>query len=395
MQVAMSRRRIAVVSPFIDKRHGTERRVAECISRLAEEYEFHVYSNRVEDVNLDQITWHRVPALPGPHLFAYVWWFVANHLWRWRDRRFGGLVPDLVYSPGVNCLDADVLTVHVVFTQFRRAMHDELSLRNHPLGAWPRLIHRRLYYRLIAALERRIYPSPLSLIGAVSHRVARELHECFARENNVRVLYQGIDHEVFHPRVRWSRRPELRRRWNLSEDDFVLLLIGNGWKNKGLPCVLASLARLPDLPVKLLVVGKDDRRPYLSFLRHNGLAGRVLFLEPSADVAQFYSAADVYVGPSLYDSFAQPPLEAMACGLPVITSGENGGSEIIANGIDGFVLRSAEDDEELANLIRALHADPEMRCRIAASAAEKAMQFTWQRNARQMSELFADACPAK
>ena len=88
----MPRPRIAVVSPFIDKRHGTERRVAECVQRLAGEYEIHVYSNRVEDVDLDKITWHRIPALPGPHLFGYLWWFLANHLWRWRDSpvpRFG------------------------------------------------------------------------------------------------------------------------------------------------------------------------------------------------------------------------------------------------------------------------------------------------------------------
>ena len=99
----MPRRRIAVVSPFLDRRHGTERRVAEFISRLADQYEFHIYSTRVEDIDLERVIWHRVPQLPGPHLFAYLWWFLANHVWRWRDRR-RGIVPDLVYSPGINCL---------------------------------------------------------------------------------------------------------------------------------------------------------------------------------------------------------------------------------------------------------------------------------------------------
>lgn len=386
----MSRPSIAVVSPFVDKRHGTERRVAECVSRLAGEYEFHVYSNHVADVDLGRIVWHRIPALPGPHLFGYLWWFVANHLWRWRDRRFRGLVHDVVYSPGVNCLDADVLTVHVVFTELRRAMHEELRLRGHPVGAWPRLIHRRLYYSLIAALERRVYSRRSSALGAVSLRVAGELRRDFGREDNIRLVYQGIDHDVFNPREREERRPEARQKWNLCKDDFVLLLIGNGWKNKGLPCVLAAVARLCEHPVKLLVVGKDDRKPYASFIRKQGLAGRVLFLEPSADVVQFYSAADLYVGPSLYDSFAQPPLEAMSCGLPVITSAENGGSEIIAHGVDGFILENAEDDEELAGMIRALIADPAKRRCVSASAVEKAMQFRWRENVRQMSEMFAE-----
>src|SRR6266700_7107484 len=96
---------IAVVSPFLDKRHGTERCVVEQVERLGRDYEVHVYSNRVEDVDLDKVIWHRVPALPGPHLFAYCWWVVANHCCRWWHRRFHGLAPELVYSPGINCFD--------------------------------------------------------------------------------------------------------------------------------------------------------------------------------------------------------------------------------------------------------------------------------------------------
>src|SRR5207245_1497396 len=74
MDRAMPKCQLAVVSPFIDKRHGTERRVAECISRLADQYEIHVYSMRVEDMDLSKIVWHRIPLLPGPHLFNYLWW---------------------------------------------------------------------------------------------------------------------------------------------------------------------------------------------------------------------------------------------------------------------------------------------------------------------------------
>ena len=88
-------------------------------------YEVHVYSNRVEDIDLSRIVWHHVPALPGPHLFAYGWWFLANHLWRWWDRRFRGLRPALVYSPGINCFDADLISVHVVFGEFETQVGEE------------------------------------------------------------------------------------------------------------------------------------------------------------------------------------------------------------------------------------------------------------------------------
>ena len=74
---------IAVVSPFLDKRHGTEMCVAEQLERLACEYEIHLYSARVEDVDLTRIRWHRIPTLPGPHLAGYLWWFAANQVVRW------------------------------------------------------------------------------------------------------------------------------------------------------------------------------------------------------------------------------------------------------------------------------------------------------------------------
>jgi len=387
----VSRRRIAVVSPFIDKRHGTERRVVECLSRLADEYEFHIYSNRIDDVDFGRIVWHRIPALPGPHLLGYLWWFTANHIWRWRDRRFRGLVPDVVYSPGINCFDADAVTVHVVFTEFCKQMRGELQFRTSPVRFWPRLAHRRLYYRLIQFLESRIYRRPSLTIGSVSQKVVSELRSNFGREENIRVIYQGIDHNVFNPEARAARRIEMRRRFDLLEDDFVLLLIGNGWRNKGLVCVLGALSRLPDITWKLLVVGEDDKTPYASFIERQGMHDRVIFLQPAADVLQFYAVADVYLGPSLYDSFAQPPIEAMACGLPVITSRTNGGSEIMVDGVDGLVMRDAESDEELARFIRRLYDEPNLRQRMSEMAAEKARHFSWEDNSAEMRELFEEA----
>ena len=68
MPDAIRKSRLAVVSPFVDKRHGTERRVTEWISQLAATYEIHIYSQNVQDLDLTRVTWHRIPKLPGPHL---------------------------------------------------------------------------------------------------------------------------------------------------------------------------------------------------------------------------------------------------------------------------------------------------------------------------------------
>ena len=352
----MSRRRIAVVSPFIDKRHGTERRVAEFVSRLADEYEFHIYSNRVEDVDLARVVWHRIPALPGPHLLGYLWWLAANHISRSRDRA-KGIVPDVVYSPGINCLDADAISVHILFAGFYHSMEDQLRLSRNPLPAWPRIIHRRLYYALIGALESRIYNCPVRL-AAVSKKTAADLNRLYPRAAAVSVIYNGLDLECFSPRRRAALRAESRRAFSIRDEDFVLLLIGNDWRNKGLACMLEAMAQVADPRLRALIVGNDSPSAFRSLIARLALDARVHFCPPRRDVETYYSAADAYVGPSLDDAFAQPPSEAMACGLPVITSRQNGGSEIITHGCDGLILENAADSKALADMVRMLLNDP-------------------------------------
>jgi UDP-glucose:(heptosyl)LPS alpha-1,3-glucosyltransferase len=386
----MPRRRIAVVSPFIDKRHGTERRVAELISRLADQYEFHIYSTRVEDVDLRRVVWHRIPPLPGPHLFAYLWWFLANHVRRWQDRS-RGIVPELVYSPGINCLDADAVSVHLVFRAFREGMRNELRLTRNPVLSWPRVLHRRLYYRLIAALEPYVYGRADLCIAAVSRKIAGDLQRFFPGSNEIDVIYNGLDLECFSPQRRARLRPASRHSLSIRDDEFVLLLIGNDWRNKGLNCLLEAMAKAADPRLHALIVGGDDPGPFRPRIARLGLEGRVQICPPRPDVEAYYAAADAYVGPSLNDAFAQPPAEAMACGLPVITSRQNGGSEIITHGCDGLVLEDATDSEGLADMICKLLTDPALRNRLGAAAAETACRYTWDRNAIQMRDLFEKA----
>lgn len=391
----MHRPRIAVVSPFIDKRHGTERRVAECVQHLADDYEIHVYSNRVEDVDLDKITWHRIPALPGPHLFAYLWWFVANHLWRWRDRRFRGLAPEVVYTPGINCFDADVISVHVVFARLRESVASEVRLSHNPVKTWPQLIHRRIYYRLIEFLEGRIYPRADRPLAVVSRKVASALSHYYGRTDRVNVVYGGFDLSRFNPARRVSMRSAARVFFGLGENDFTLLLIGNGWKNKGLPSLIEAVGILQDPRLVVLVAGTDNPAPYEAAIERNHLKGRVRFVPARPDVEFFYAAADAYVGPSLEDAFAQPPAEAMASGLPVITSRSNGGAEIISHGVDGMILEDPEDVRTLADSIRRLLDDAEFRNTLAENAARTASKFTWENNAAAMKQLFEQARSSK
>jgi UDP-glucose:(heptosyl)LPS alpha-1,3-glucosyltransferase len=204
----------------------------------------------------------------------------------------------------------------------------------------------------------------------------------------VSVIYNGIDLDCFSPERRARLRLASRNALSIRNDEFVLLLIGNDWRNKGLNCLLSAMAQVADFRLRALIAGRDNPAPFHDLITKLRLEGRIRFCAPRADVEQYYAAADAYVGPSLNDAFAQPPAEAMACGLPVITSRKNGGSEIITHGCDGLILEDPTDSRGLADMIRNLLDDASLRNRLGAAAAETARRFTWERNAAQMRDLF-------
>lgn len=393
--------RLAVVSPFLDRQHGTERCIVEQIERFLQrpDCEIHIYSQSVRDLEVVPFSsrssdsaiprraiWHRVPALPAPHLFNFLWWYFANQALRWFHRIFRSLSYDLIFSPGINCSDANAIVAHAVFHRLYRDVQDELRLWHAPLSSWPVLLHRRLYYRLLMALEKRIYADKNITLAAVSNLTASELVAFFSR-TDVAIIPNAVDTSRFNPAERLRRRAAARSELQISESSFVVLLIGNDWKNKGLPCLLRAVAALPQLPLKILVAGRDNRDLFLSQIESLQLRQRVLFADPSPDVMRFYAAADAYCGPSLHESFSLPPLEAMACGLPVIASSRSGVSQAIAHGSDGLLLDNPEDVGTLAELLARLCQQPDLCRALGENAARTAQSYSWERNAAETWEF--------
>ena len=168
--------RIAVVSPFVDRQHGTERALAELLERLARDYdcEIYLYAQRAEDIALDDpqvsrglpsgtIFWRKVPSVPGPYLFQFFSWLVLNRFYRFWDRGVRGIRFDAVFSPGINCLDASVVLVHVVF-------HRLAELLKQSPGNRLRSLHRKVYYRFLCLLERTIYADARVALQVVLQR---------------------------------------------------------------------------------------------------------------------------------------------------------------------------------------------------------------------------------
>ena len=300
-QPAVPKPRIAVVTAFLDKAYGTERTVIEWLSHMPDAFEIHVYSQRVEDLDAQRFMWHRIPALPGPGLLSFIWWFAVNHLRRAWDRYVRGLRYDFVYSPGINCFDADVISVRIVFAEFLRQAGDELAWSRVPLGDWPRLLHRKLYYRLIVALERRIYSDPKTMLVLYAKKTARDLERFYGRRDRLPVLYLGLDDATFNPARRAMLREGARRELGLAVDQFAVLLVGNDLRKKRIAVLLEAMGKMGDLPVRLLLAGREDPAPFEAMAGAAGVAERVQFLPARKDVDFYYAAADAYAGPSLED----------------------------------------------------------------------------------------------
>jgi len=382
----------------VDRRHGTERSLAEIVERLTNRYghEIYLYSQRVDDLQVtpfetreqnssQRIFWRRVPGLPGPHLFAFLFWMFANRLCRAFDRCFRHLDFDAVFSPGINATDADVILVHIVFRRLR-----ELQQKR-PSGGL-RGLHRSLYYQLLCFLENYVYRRKELRLAAVSNHTALQLAQYFGRRDAV-VVPNGVDLSLFSPASRMTLRDAARQKLGYSPGDILLLLIGNDWRNKGLPALLEAISLLNHPSLRLCVVGSDVVAEFLPQVESFRLSDRVKFYPESPEVLSFYAAADIYAAPSLEDSFNLPVLEAMACGLPVLVSRLAGISEYIADGVDGILLQDPGDPSALAGSLSSLLQQPELRRSLGENAARKAQHFSWARQADAVHRLLSGLQP--
>lgn len=188
--------------------------------------------------------------------------------------------------------------------------------------------------RVALAIEARgVSPAKCRMVITNSEMVKRDV--CARHglpSEHVRVIHNGVDGTRFHPRHRLEAGARLRKECGFTVEHQVLLFLGSGYTRKGLDLILQAFpALLKHRPtVRLLVVGYDSSLArYQALAERMGVAPQVRFLGGRSDAPACYGAADLYVLPTRYDPFANSTLEALASGLPVITSDSNGGSEVL------------------------------------------------------------------
>jgi glycosyltransferase involved in cell wall biosynthesis len=286
---------------------------------------------------------------------------------RERASVFYSTVPDGMLSPPC----PQVITIH-----------DVLPLR-FPAAA-PRLKH---YFRYV--VPRLIEAS--SAVIAMSEATRQDIQAFYGVDGSrIHVAYQGYRADIFRPAGE-EEVGRIRSRYDLGD---YLLSVGENRPYKNINRLLKAFARLRAPGLKLVLVGRQSARgtDLRSLAESLGVGRQVVFLGfvSDAELAAVYSGARAFVFPSLYEGFGIPPLEAMACGCPVVSSGTGSMPEVCGN---AAVYVDPLDVEDIARGISELLSDPDLRARLRRRGIERAAGFSYRSTALRILEVVR-ACAA-
>jgi UDP-glucose:(heptosyl)LPS alpha-1,3-glucosyltransferase len=213
----------------------------------------------------------------------------------------------------------------------------------------------------------------------------------------ISVIYNGVDVERFRPAdspASLARRSNIRRAWGW-DDRVVFLLVAHNFRLKGLDALLQALARIRRTEkVGLAVVGNDSPAKYRRLADRLDIGLDVKFLGDHADSAPIFQAADVYVQPTFYDPCSLVVLEAMASGLPTITTAANGAGELLVHGRSGFILEDPRDVDRLGDFMKAA-LDAGFRRQAGRHARQTAETNTMDANSQRYLELYQSIAPRR
>jgi UDP-glucose:(heptosyl)LPS alpha-1,3-glucosyltransferase len=233
------------------------------------------------------------------------------------------------------------------------------------------------------------------VVVAVSRMVEEHFRTHYALgSEQVKVIHNAVDPDRFLERDRLKLRSELREQLRIRPDDPVGLFVAHNYRLKGLEPLLHAVRALPPGPFQLIVCGNPQDRAFSRLARKLGVSERVHFLGYRAAVRQCFFAADFLVHPTFYDPCSLVVPEALACGLPVITSRCNGAAELMNPPAEGFVVDDPHDHEQLARHIAAL-CDPRVRSECSRAAQRAAARWTLEDQYQALLATFQEVAQRK
>jgi len=263
-------------------------------------------------------------------------------------------------------------------------IHDLSFLLFPAFHALPNRLNLRMALPLVARRAK--------MLIAVSENTKRDVERILKISGEkVRVVPLGAD-GCFQPVAQDMARDRLAKRYCI-EGPFVLHT-GTLEPRKNIGTLIEAFATLKargDLPHKLVIAGKKGwlYQPLFDLVKSKGLEHEVIFpgFVDDRDLPSLYSAADVFVFPSFYEGFGLPPLEAMACGAPVVCSGASSLPEVVG---DAAILFDPRDVHALTAAMSRVLTDETLRRGLSAQGLARAKRFTWERTAVSTLDVYQE-----
>jgi len=368
---------------FSRRRGGAERYVVDLCTRMAKEgHEVHVYAEHWEEEG-QGIHLHRVKTLSFPKSLRLLSFAIKAT----REMKKGDY--DVTLGVG-NTLEANVLQPHggVHRAWFWRS----LRAYNNPIMWTMKYLGRVLSFKQWVSgwIENAPYRGKtLPRIIAISDMVKQDIIRWYKiPEEKITIVYNGVDIERFHPRNR-QFRDEVRKRHGIGEE-FVILFVSNNFRMKGLGFLIKALVHLKKeghLPCKLLILGRDRRDSYLRLAKRMGVFKQIVFAGSTDEPEKYYGAADLLVHPTFYDACSLTVLEALASGLPVITTSSNGASGVMAQSLDWLIISDPRDEKKIGQKIIEMM-NPETLDESSRRARRLAERYSLEKNWHSMEDVF-------
>jgi len=378
-----------LLDKFLPSRGG-ERYFGFLAEELAQRgHDVHLFASKIEDSQERPYQVHLVPVLNFPRSLRMISYMLFS------ARMVRGYGFDVVHGLGQS-LVSNVLNPHGgVEKAYLKQEFASISSRWY---YWYRALRRYLSVRhyLEIWMQKRLYTGGrVRRVIAISNMVKRDIISYFKfPEERIAVVFNAVDLNRFHPSIRERYRDAKRKELGIDQHTIVLLFAGNNYRLKGLEPLLRAVAilkkRLPDVPVRLVVVGRGQIWLYRHKAARLGAADVVLFLGSVKSMEPYYAASDIYVHPTFYDSCSLTVLEALATGLPVVTTRFNGASDAILSDEGGKIVQDPANAEEIADAI-AYYFDEPRRNRARLVARQWMEQYPPSRNVEETLAVYYEA----
>lgn len=205
-------------------------------------------------------------------------------------------------------------------------------------------------HRAILGIEKRIFNKTKTIVANSKMAKSQIIDHYKVPECRIHVIYNGVDLKRFTPELKINWRAEIRKKNSIPENVPLIIFVGSGYERKGLITLINSMKEV-DKSLRLLVIGRGNVKKFQTIVNSNKISDRVFFLGPQIEIEKFYAASDIFALPTIYDPFSNATLEAMASGLPVISTKNNGAAELIEQGKEGFILEDMLSNSELSEKI--------------------------------------------